>query len=74
MVDLENIMLSEMSDKEKYYMISLICGKETNELIYKTEMDLQISKTNLWLPKRKHRGLGGINQKPGMNTHIHYYI
>ena len=28
--------------------------KDTNELIYKTEADLQISKTNLRLPKRKH--------------------
>ena len=26
----------------------------TNELIYKTETDSQISKTNLWLPKGKH--------------------
>ena len=26
---------------------------DTNELIYKTETDSQISKTNSWLPKRK---------------------
>ena len=25
----------------------------TNELIYKTEMDSQTEKTNLWLPKRE---------------------
>ena len=31
---------------------------DTNELIYKTETDLQISKTNLWLPKGKLRGGG----------------
>ena len=28
----------------------------TNELIYKTETDVQISKTNLWFPKRKYGG------------------
>ena len=32
------------SDKDKYHMISLICGilkNDTNELIYKTEIDSQ---------------------------------
>ena len=28
----------------------------TNELIYKTETDVQIPKTNLWFPKRKYGG------------------
>ena len=42
-------------------MLSLICGikfckNETNELIYETESDLQISKTDLWLPKGKCQG------------------
>ena len=47
-------------------MISLICGlifkkKDRNELIYKTEIDLQTSKTNLWLPYGKcvRRGKSG---------------
>ena len=34
---------------------SLICGilkNDTNELIYKTEVDAQTQNTNLWLPKR----------------------
>ena len=41
------------SDKDKYHMTTLICGieftkrKETNELIYKTETDLQMLKANL---------------------------
>ena len=53
------------SDRDKYHMISLICGilkkNGTNENkmvqinIYKT--DSQIQKTNLWLPK----GCRGIN-------------
>ena len=45
---------------------------ETNELIYKIETDLQIWKTNLWLPKRKHGEW--INQELGMNIYILLYI
>ena len=37
-------------------MWNLIFKKDTNELIYKTETDLQILKTNLWLPEGKHVG------------------
>ena len=45
-VDLENIILSELSqiEKGKYHMMSLICiikKNDTNELIYKTEIDSQ---------------------------------
>ena len=46
-MDLEMIILSKVSQKKKdKYMISLICGilkkeKDTNELIYKTEIDPQ---------------------------------
>ena len=45
-VDLENIILSEVSqiEKGKYHMMSLICRilkNDTNELIYKTEIDSQ---------------------------------
>ena len=42
-IDLESIILSEVSqtEKDKYHMISLICGifkkNDTNELPYKTE-------------------------------------
>ena len=47
------------SEKNKYHMISLTCGiykDDTNELIYKTETDLQTLQTNLWLPKGKGGG------------------
>ena len=56
-MDLEIIILSE-SDKDKYHMISLICGifKNTNELIYKKETDSQTQKTNFRLPKGKGGG------------------
>ena len=49
------------------HMWNLIFKNDTNELIYKTEMDLQISETNLWLPKGK-RG-GGINQELRINRY-----
>ena len=46
-MDLEIVILSEVSQtqKDKYHMISLICGikkKGTNELIYKTEVESQM--------------------------------
>ena len=55
-MDLEIIRLSEVRQRKTNthditYMWNLIFKKDTNELIYKTEAD--ISKTNLWLTKRK---------------------
>ena len=45
------------SEKDKYHMILLIhTMKGTNEFMYKTEIDPQTQKTNLWLPKRKGEG------------------
>ena len=46
-MDLEIIILSEVSqtEEDKYHTISLTCGilkKATNELIYKTETELQM--------------------------------
>ena len=56
-MDLEIIMLSELSHTEKdECIISLICEtlkNETDEPIYKIEIDSQTWKTNLWLPKGK---------------------
>ena len=49
-MDLEMIILSDLSQIEKdKYMISLTYGilNDTNELIYKVEIDSQTSKTNL---------------------------
>ena len=62
-MDLEIIMLSEVLDKDIYHMLSLTCGiykSDTNELIYKIEIDSQTLKTILWLPKgeRKRNKLG----------------
>ena len=50
-------------EKEKHHTISLICEilkNDTNELIYKTEIDSQTQKTNLWLPQGKEGDKSGI--------------
>ena len=41
------------------HMWDLIFKNDTKEFIYKTETDLQIAKTKLWLPKEKCVGSGG---------------
>ena len=46
-MDLEIVILSEVSqtEKDKYCMISLVCGilkNGTNELIYRTEIELKM--------------------------------
>ena len=57
-MDLEIIILIEISQTDKYHMVSLICGIKncTNGLIYKIERDSQTSKVNLWLTKWKFGG------------------
>ena len=60
--DLESIIVSEVSEKEKYYMIIYMWNlkNNTNESIYKTETEWQAEKTNL--PK----GKGGGRDKLGV--------
>ena len=70
-MDLEIVILSEVSqtEKDKYHMILLICGilkKGINKLIYKTEIELQMQKTNLWLAGGKG---GGINWEIGIDIY-----
>ena len=45
---------------------------DTNELIYKRDIDSQTQKTNLWIPKGK--GGGVINQEFGRNIYTLLYI
>ena len=76
-MDLEIVIPSEVSQtqKDKYHMILLICGilkKATNELTYKTKIELQMSKTNLWLSGRKWGG--GINWESGIDMYTLLYI
>ena len=78
-MNLEDNMLREVSqtEKDKYHMISFTCGilkNYTNEVIYKPETDLQMSKTNLRLAKGKRGGWGRINQELVINTHKLLYI
>ena len=54
-MDLEIIILSEVRERQISYDITYLWNlkKYTKELICKTEIDAQTSKTNLWLPKGK---------------------
>ena len=58
-MDLEIIILSEVSQRQTScditHMWSLM-KNGANELIYKTETDSQILKSNLWLPRGNGRG------------------
>ena len=51
---------------------NLIFKNHTNELIHKTETDLQISKTNLWFPKGK--GGRGEDKSGGWDGRKHAAI
>ena len=59
-MDLKIIILSGISQRKtniiQYHLYAESEKKDTNELIYKTEIEPQTQKTNLWLPK----GKGGI--------------
>ena len=60
-MNLKIIILSEMSGRERKYIMSLIYGifkNNTNHFIYKTEIDSQTQKTNLQLPKGNMIGEG----------------
>ena len=60
-MQLEDIMLSEISQTDKYYMISLIYEilkiQQTGEY-NKKAADSQIQRTNQWLPVGRGRGEG----------------
>ena len=64
------------TEKDTYHMISLICGIQkngTNEPIYKTEIESQMQKTNLWFPREKG-SVGGINWEIGIDIYTLLYI
>ena len=78
-MDLEIVILTEISQtqKDKYHMISLICGiyfNGTNKFIYKTEIESQMQKTNLWLSGGKAWVWGGINWEFEIDTYTLLYI
>ena len=61
--DLEDIMLSEISQKEKdkYHMISYAETKEQNKQQHKIEIDSEMQRMNWWLPDG--RVFGGSGEK-----------
>ena len=73
---LENIILSEVSQRDKYGMILLTCGiskkkKSTNEHIYKTERLTNIENI-LMATKGEDSGEGC--EELGINIHILLYV
>ena len=50
-MDLEIIILSEISQRKTNITYMWNLKYDTNELIYQRETDSQTWKTNLWLPK-----------------------
>ena len=76
-MDLEIVILSEGSqtEKDKYHMISLICGIENNganEPIYKTEIESDVL-NKLTVTKGERVG-GGINWESGIAIYTLLYI
>ena len=68
-IDLENVILSEISqtEKNKYLMTSLICGIQKEMNTDKTERDSQIYRTNLW-------SQGAQDSQEGWDAHVHTAI
>ena len=60
-MNLEIITLSEVRQRQIPYDIYVESKKnDTNELIFKAEIDTQTQKTNLQLPKGRVAGGGGV--------------
>ena len=66
-------MKSEENKHHHSFVESNFKKNNTNELIHKTETDIQISKTNLGY-QRGNMWAGGINQELGMNIYTLPYI
>ena len=73
-MDLETVIQSEASQKEKnkYHILTHICGTQKNgtgEPVCKAEIESQMQRTNLWLPRGKEGS--GMTGRLGL-TYIHY--
>ena len=69
-MDLEIIILSEVRQRKTNIIYCLYVEskkKSTNELIYETEIELQMQRTNLQLPGGK--GQGGTNWEIGIDVY-----
>ena len=73
-MDLENIILSEVSQRRRNIMISLICEiyKDMIQMTYKTETYSQTSRMSLWLWEEEW-GEGVVVQF-GMDTYSLLYL
>ena len=64
-VDLETVVQSEVSQKEKnqYRILTHICGTQkngTDEPVFRAEIETQMQRTNVWTPRGESgRGGGG---------------
>ena len=57
--DLETVIWSEVSQKNKYRILTHICGIQkngTDDSVCKAEIETQMQRTNVWTP----RGEGGV--------------
>ena len=61
-MELETFILSELSQKDKYCMISHVWTLKywTNEPVYRTETDSQTWRTDLWLPRGREGAGRGV--------------
>ena len=71
-MDLETVIQSEVSQKEKnkYHILTHICGIQkngTDELPCKAEIETQMQRTNLWIPRGK--GEDGMNWEIGIDIY-----
>ena len=77
-MDLETIIQSEISQKEKnkYRILTHICGTQKNaidELVCRAEIETQMQRTNVWTPRGESGGgwggCGGMNWAIGIDMY-----
>ena len=73
---LETVIQSEVSQKEKnrYCILMHICGIQKNgidDLICKAEIETQMQRTNIWIPRGKREG--GMNWEIGIDLYTTMY-
>ena len=76
LMDLDTIKLTKSHRERQIYHLYVKLKNHINELSYKPEIDSQIQKTNLQLPKQK-AGMGEQREKQIRNlglTNTHYNI
>ena len=82
-MDLETVIQSEISQKEKNkYIILLLCGIQKNgvdEQVFKAEIETQMQRTNVWTPRGESQGWvvgggGGMNWEIEIDIYTLLYI